>query len=95
MQPQAFFAALPRQGNYASPLIFALICTLIGSAISGLLGLFYSHGIGGLITGLIGAAIGTAIGIFTAAAIAQFLVTIIVGQTHSGFEASLRVVAYS
>src|ERR671917_43751 len=36
-QPTSFFRGLPRQGNFANPLIFALICFVINAIFTGLL----------------------------------------------------------
>jgi hypothetical protein len=39
LQPVAFFGELPRQGNFANPLVFALVCYEISAILGGLLGL--------------------------------------------------------
>jgi hypothetical protein len=94
-QPTAFFSALPRRGNYASPIVFAVICSLISAVIGGIIALIGGGGVGGFISGLIGAVIGVVIGLFIVAVIAHLLVTIFIGSSNAGFEATFRVVAYS
>jgi hypothetical protein len=94
-QPKEFFAALPRQGNYVGPIVFFVICAVVSSIISGILGLLSGHTIGALITGIIGGAIFGTVGLVIISAIAHLLVTFIVGSNNAGFEATLRVVAYS
>jgi hypothetical protein len=95
LQPVAFFGRLPRQGNFVSPLVFALVCGEIAALISGILGLAGGRGVGALITDLVGTLIGGTIGLFIIAAIAHLLVILIVGSTNSGFEATFRAAAYS
>lgn len=93
-QPKAFFAALPRQGNFVAPLVFALICAEVASILGGILGLG-AHGFGWFIGSLVAAAIGASLGLFIIAAIAYLLVTLIVGPTNAGFEATFRAAAYA
>lgn len=95
LQPVAFYSRLPRQGNFASPLVFALICAEISALIGGILGLASGHGIVALLGGLVLTLIGGTIGLFIVAGIAQLLVTLIIGSTNSGFEATFRAAAYS
>jgi hypothetical protein len=94
-QPKAFFAALPRQGNYVGPIVFAIICAEVAAILGGLLGLLSGHTIGALISAIVYAAIGTTIGLFIVAAIAHLLVTLVIGSLNAGFEATFRVAAYS
>ena len=49
LRPTAFFAGLPRRGNIAGPLVFALICIEISAILGALLGelLFLFGGVGG------------------------------------------------
>jgi hypothetical protein len=95
LRPRDFFAALPRSANYLSPLVFSLICTEIAALLAGILGLSQGGGIAGLIGHLITGAIFAAIVLFVVAAIAQFLVSRIVGPINAGYAATFRVVAYS
>src|SRR5215218_11513795 len=48
-RPTTFFAQLPRRGNLAGPLVFALICIEISAILGALLGelLFLFGGVGG------------------------------------------------
>jgi hypothetical protein len=49
LSPTTFFAELPRRGNLAGPLVFALICIEISAILGALLGelLFLFGGVGG------------------------------------------------
>jgi hypothetical protein len=93
-QPKAFFAALPRQGNYRAPLVFALICAEASAVLSGLLGIG-AHNFGWLIGLLVATAVGATVGLFIVAAIAHLLVTLIVGPTNAGFAATFQAAAYA
>ncbi len=104
-RPAGFFRGIARRGDYANPLIFALICTVISTAIGGFLGILYATlGIGG--TG-VGEAAGAfvasmfftpiilAIGLFVGAGILHLLVALIIKPAETGFESTFRVVSYT
>ncbi len=108
LQPQAFFAGLPRQGSLLGPLVFALICTEISVLLVGLLtflgvpgGATTLVGAGGdqgflaFLGGLVVAPIAAAVGVFLTALVTHLLVMVVVGSGNSGFGATFRVVAYS
>jgi hypothetical protein len=108
LQPQAFFAGLPRQGSLLGPLVFALICTEISVLLVGLLtfldvpgGATSLVGVGGdqgflaFLGGLVVAPIAAAVGVFLTALVTHLLVAVVVGSGNSGFGATFRVVAYS
>jgi hypothetical protein len=107
-QPASFFAGLPRQGNFLSPLVFALICIEISVILVGLLTfidvpggvtwLFGARGNQGFLAflgGLVLAPIAGTVGVFLTALLTHLLVMIVVGSGHSGFGATFRIVAYS
>ena len=52
LQPQAFFAGLPRQGSLLGPLVFALVCIEVSVLLVGLLTFL---GVPGGLTSLFGA----------------------------------------
>lgn len=110
-QPTSFFRGLPRQGNFANPLIFALICFVINAFFAGLLEL---AGVGAsrwfarvaegrnilerlidFLGNLVFTPILGVIGIFIGAAILQLLTQLIVGANNSGYRATFRVTAYT
>lgn len=103
--PAGFFRGIARRGDYANPLIFALVCTVISAAIGGFLGVLYAIlGIGG--TG-VGEAVGAfvasmffmpiifTIALFVGAGILHLLVALIIKPADTGFEATFRVVSYA
>jgi hypothetical protein len=92
--PVTFFSALPRQGNYASPLVFALICAEVSALCGGILRVAGGESVGRFIGALIATPIGAAIGLFIIAAIAHLLVTMVAGSPNAGYEATFRVAAY-
>src|SRR4028119_391177 len=107
-QPRAFFAGLPRQGGLLGPLVFALVCIevsvlLVGlltflGAPGGLTSLFGASGDQGLLAflgGLVVAPVAGAVGVFLTALVTHLLVLLVVGQGHSGFGSTFRIVAYS
>jgi hypothetical protein len=96
--PVGFFRSIPRQGNLLNPVIFALICYEVSAILGGLLslvGVYGSEGFGSFIVSIILAPIFAAIGLFIGAGILHLLVMLIIGSGNSGFEATLRVSAYS
>jgi hypothetical protein len=108
LQPAAFFAGLPRQGSFLGPLIFALICVEISAILVGLLTfidvpggvtwLFGARGDQGFLAfvgGLVVAPIAATVGVFLTALVTHLLVLLVVGQGHSGFGATFRIVCYS
>jgi hypothetical protein len=94
-----FFRGILRQGDLINPLIFALICYEVSAILGGLLRLVgigaTNQGFGSFLVSIILAPIFAAIGLFIGAGILHLLVMLIVGSRNSGFEATLRVVAYS
>ena len=108
LQPSAFFAGLARQGSLVGPLVFALVCVEVSVLLVGLLtfldvpgGATSLVGVGGdqgflaFLGGLVVAPIAGAVGVFLTALVTHLLVMVVVGQGHSGFGATFRVVAYS
>ena len=99
LRPGDFFGGILRQGDYINPLIFAIICYEVSAILGGLLRLAgigaTNQGFGGFLVGIILAPIVAVIGLFIGAGILHLLVMLIVGSRNSGFEATLRVVAYS
>jgi len=108
LQPGAFFAGLPRQGRFLGPLIFALICVEISVILVGLLtfvdvpggatwllGARGDQGFLAFVGGLVLAPIAATVGIYLSALVTHLLVILVVGQGHSGFGATFRVVSYS
>ena len=106
MQPVGFFSSIPRRGNFAESLVFALICLEISTILGGILRLawlFQASGVrfqgeeycfGDFIASVIFAPIGGVIGLFILAGIAHLLVMLFVGAGNSGFESTFRVVSY-
>ncbi len=108
LQPASYFSGLPRQGNLLNPLIFALICVEISVILVGLLtfigvpggvtwvlGARGDQGFLAFLGGLVIAPIVGAVGIFLSALVTHLLVLLVVGQGHSGFGSTFRVVSYS
>ena len=99
LRPVDFFRGILRQGDLINPLIFAIICYEVSAILGGLLRLAgigaTNQGFGSFLVGIILAPIFAAIGLFIGAGILHLLVMLIVGSRNSGFEATLRVVAYS
>jgi hypothetical protein len=99
LRPVEFFRGILRQGDLINPLIFALICYEVSAILGGLLRLVgigaTNQGFGSFLVSIILAPIFAAIGLFIGAGILHLLVMLIVGSRNSGFEATLRVVAYS
>ena len=104
-RPVGFFRGIARQGNYANPLIFALLCAVISAVIGGFLGVLYATvGIGDT---TVGEALGTfvasmfftpiifAIALFVGAGILHLLVALIIKPANIGFESTFRVVSYA
>lgn len=103
LDPVGFFRGIARQGDFVSPLVFALICALINGILGGIIAFFVSVGfgtarVGGafgtLITNIILTPIWAAIFLFIAAAIIHLLVMLLVSPRNSGFEATFRVASY-
>jgi hypothetical protein len=98
LQPTDFYRGIQRRGDFLNPLIFAIICYVVFTILSGLLalvGVGQQQGFGGFIVSLILAPIFAAIGLFIGAGILHLLVMLIVGSGNSGFEATFRVGAYA
>jgi len=96
LQPVGFFSGIQRQGDYLSPLIFALIVSEISAILGGITGILVGNtGIGGFIATLILTPIFAAIVLFIGAAIFHLLVMLFVGSANSGYEATFRTGAYA
>jgi hypothetical protein len=103
LNPVNFFRTIRREGDFLSPLVFAIICALISAVIGGVLAFIISlatgNGFGGsfvgLVTNIILIPIGTAIGLFIGGGIYHLLVLLIIRPSHAGYEATFRVVAYA
>jgi hypothetical protein len=98
LQPVDFFRGIKRQGDFINPLIFAIICYVVFTILSGLFalaGIGGQQGFGGFIISLILAPIFAAIGLFIGAGILHLLVMLIVGSGNTGYEATFRVGAYA
>ena len=103
LDPVSFFRGIRRQGDFVSPLVFALICAVINGILSGIIGFFatlvygqdFVGAFAGLIGGIVFAPIGAAIGLFIGAGIAHLLVMLLVKPTNAGFEATFRVASYA
>jgi hypothetical protein len=108
LQPQAFFAGLPRQGSLLGPLVFALVCVEVSVLLVGLLtfldvpggatslvGTRGDQGFLAFLGGLVVAPIAGAVGVFLTALVTHLLVILVVGSGRSGFGATFRIVAYS
>jgi hypothetical protein len=93
--PREFFAALPRNAGYRSPLVFALICAEVSAVLGGILSLTGGNGAGWLVGTLVATAVGASVGLFVIAAIAHLLVRWIVGPVNAGYEATFRAAAYA
>jgi hypothetical protein len=98
LRPVEFFRGILRQGDLINPLIFAIICYEVAAILGGLLrlvGIGANQGFGSFIASIILAPIFAAIGLFIFSGILHLLVMLIVGSRNSGFEATVRVLAYS
>ncbi len=104
-RPVGFFRGIARRGDFANPLIFALVCAVISAAIGGFLGILYAtvglgdtgagEAIGALVASMFFTPIIFAIALFVGAGILHLLVALIVKPVNSGFEATFRVVSYA
>lgn len=102
LDPVGFFRGIRRQGDFVSPLVFALICALISGILGGIIGFFillalgqdFGGAFGGLIFDIIRTPILAAIYLFIGAGIIHLLVLLFVKPTNAGFEASFRVASY-
>ena len=103
LNPVNFYRGVPRQGNFLSPVLFAVICALISAVIGGILGFILrvalGDGVGGafgrLLSTVIGAPISTIIGLFIGAGIYHLLVLLVVRPRHEGYEATFKALAYA
>jgi hypothetical protein len=103
LNPVGFFRSITRQGDFLSPLLFAIICAVISAILLGIISFLFNVGtgngvgsaIGGLISTLIFIPIVTTIGLFIWAGIYHLLVLLFVRPSHAGYEATFRVVAYA
>ena len=108
LQPTAFFAGIPRRGNFLNPLIFALICIEISVILVGLLNLVGlpggflwlaapqgNQGFFAFVGALVLAPIAGTVGLLITALITHLLVGLVIGSSNSGFEATFRVTSYT
>src|SRR5919199_4953385 len=108
LQPATFFRGLPRQRSLLGPLIFALICVEVSAVLVGLLTfidvpagvtwLFGARGNQGFLAfvgGLVLTPIAGTVGVFLTALVTHLLVILVVGEGHSGFGATFRIISYS
>jgi len=102
--PADFFRGVARRGSFVSPLVFALICSVIFAVLNGLFSMVGSiiqgtTGVGGAIAGFIGSIIFTpilvAVFLFIGAGIYHLLVLLLAGQSNAGYEATFRVGSYA
>ena len=103
--PVGFFRGMARRGDFVNPLIFALICTVISTAIGGFLGILYAtlgigdtgvgEAVGGFVAAMFFMPIILAIGLFIGAGILHLLVALIIKPAETGFESTFRVVSYA
>jgi hypothetical protein len=108
LDPVGFFRGMARRGGFVNPLIFAVICALISTLLSGIINLILSplfagpgdtgealaEGVVGFVVSLIFAPIFVVILLFIGAAITHLLVMLLVRPQNAGFEATFRVGAY-
>lgn len=95
---------MPRQGGYANPVVFVVICSVIYAALGGLLGIILAllglapqtvgSAVVGLLTGIFLLPILSVVGSFIGAGIYHLLVRLLV-KPSAGFEATFKVAAYA
>lgn len=100
LNPVGFFRGMRKSGDFVNPLVFALICAVIGGVLSGVIGF-----LSGLVFGDFGTAIGSLLGgifltpiiavvsLFVGGGIIHLLVMLL-AKPNAGFEATFRVAAY-
>lgn len=101
LEPASFFRGMKRSGDFVGPLVFTLICALIGGILSGAIALLsglvkgeLATALGGFFGGIFLTPIFAVIGLFIAAGILHLVVMLLVRPQNAGFEASYRVMAY-
>lgn len=108
LDPVGFFRGIRRQGDFINPALFAVICALISTLLSGILTLIFTPlfaapgdtgeafagGVGGFLVGLILTPVYTALALIIGAGILHLLVLLFVRPTNSGFEATFRAFSY-
>lgn len=101
--PPRFFASIPQRGNVVNPLVFALVTSFVAILLTTILSLVgvlsttegtTGGGIAGFIGTLILTPILAVIIVFVLALILHGIVSFLV-RPNAGFEANLRIVAYS
>lgn len=96
LQPSSFFSALPRGGDFLSPLLFAVICYEVMVILSGLIGLASgTQGFGAFLGTVILAPVAIAAGLAIGAGILHLLVLVIVKPVDTGYEATFRAGSYA
>jgi hypothetical protein len=100
LSPVGFFRGMQKSGNYVGPLVFTVICAVIGGLLTGIISFLsglligdFGTAIGGLIGGIFLTPIFAVIGLFIVAGILHLLVMLLV-KPNAGFEATYRVTAY-
>ena len=101
LTPAEYFAAMPKEGGFADPLVKAVIYSLVAGIITFIWGVFHLIPIGGAMGGLLGGGVGIAglvtaiiggiIGLFIAGAIILVISAICGGNTN--YETNVRVAA--
>lgn len=111
LSPASFFRGMARGGNFVNPAVFALICYVIYALLGGLLGLVLGNAFNVLsgaqdttsvttsilsfVGGVVLSPLAAAIILGVVSGVRHLLVMLIVGQPNAGFEATLRVSAYT
>lgn len=96
LRPVGFFRGIAREGDYLSPLLFALICYVTSAFLGGVIGMISgSEGIGGFIAGIVSGLVGGVIVLFVGAGIYHLLVVLLAGPQRAGYEGTFRVAAYA
>ncbi len=100
LNPVGFFRGMQKSGDYVNPLVFTLICAVIGGVLAGIVSFLsglligdFATAIGGLLGGVLLTPIFAAIGLFVVAGVTHLLAMLLV-KPNAGFEATVRVVAY-
>lgn len=95
LAPVGFFSGLQRQGDYLSPLIFALIVWEISALLTSVISVVTGNmGLGGFISALIFAPVFAAVVLFVGSGIFHLLVMLFI-KPNSGYEATFRTASYA
>lgn len=100
LNPVGFFRGMQKSGNFVNPLVFTVICAVIGGVLTGIIsflsGLVFGDvgsAFGGLLGGIFLTPILAVIGLFIGAGILHLLAMLLI-KPNAGFEATYRVGAY-